>query len=87
MRQSSTKTAEQHHSASSIECIAGPIQNDPPWSISTESDHTVRGWPGKKRDEEFFHTERVWKQIDFPQLRRRDPHPVVTLRSFPACLH
>lgn len=52
-------TSDQQHSTSRIECIAGPIQNDPLWSISTESDQTVRGWPGKKRDELFFHTEKV----------------------------
>jgi len=39
--------------------MAGPIKSDPLWSISIESDHTVRGWPGKKRDKQFFHTKSV----------------------------
>ena len=39
--------------------MAGPIKSDLTWSISIESDHTVRGWPGKKRDKQFFHTKSV----------------------------
>ena len=57
--QSSTKPLTNTTQPSGIERIAGSIQNDPPWSISIEPDHTVRGWPGKKRDEQFFHTESV----------------------------
>lgn len=64
---------------SGIKCSSGSIQNDPLWSITHESDHTVRVWPGKKRDEQFFphgecvKTDRLPPTAQAGPPSRRDP--------------